>query len=308
MKHYKFITPVSMPCTKEESEEITEKLKTLGYTPVPLKVLWKDNLEGNNICTFDNEFGFSGGNSIAYAKTLKLESYNPQLFLALATMTDNPEGMPGEWWMCLYDLDNFRSGILYKQYTNQSCTGFRNDSGCREDFAILRDKKHSEWWRKPTTKEIMEHFNKETPFVEKFDNPEQLYKLKEEVRKYIESNYYAESGTFEYWENKRIKIEALEPVESRIRIVHQNGGALLKIRHDGEPIDFTEQERKDTQHLINKEYGDIKELLGLVWEYGQHIKNTSTKMMKVGDTFDWWLKEIRMTEKDFGCINHTDLK
>jgi len=216
----------------------------------------------------------------------------------------------GELWMCVESFDSYKEGEGYL---------FINKHDLIEESYQLS-------FRKPTQEEIIDYFSKsngelttctvkpitiseETVEAMKREplstlmnkkperpmnyppKPEQLYKLKEEIKKYYVAPNPDAINTMDYWKEQHLLPEALEPVESRVTIVRQNGGALLKIRHDGEPIDFTEQERKDIEHLINEEYGEIKGLLGLVWEYGQHIKNKSTKMMDVGDTFDWWLKK-----------------
>jgi hypothetical protein len=57
-------------------------------------------------------------NKLSYGRYF-IEGYNPELFLALAGMTDSEIGNVGEWWTCFnHDSSGFKKGISYKQISN----------------------------------------------------------------------------------------------------------------------------------------------------------------------------------------------
>jgi hypothetical protein len=95
----KFITSVSMPCTKEQYEaDLKEPLKEMGYKEGSFK-FW--DCELNQYIT--NNFGLAGklGN-VGYKTAVSpyyhfIPTYDPALFLALAAMTDAEDIMK---WEC----------------------------------------------------------------------------------------------------------------------------------------------------------------------------------------------------------------
>jgi len=113
-----FTTPVSMKVPSEEAfkNDLEQPLKEMGYSKRELgsfKVL-------NYLCT---NFAGSPKNYSNLDESSKngynryfIEPYNPKLFLALAGMTNSPDGNVGEWWKCVEDIAAyFTKGVLYKQ-------------------------------------------------------------------------------------------------------------------------------------------------------------------------------------------------
>ena len=97
----KFITSVSMPCTKEQYEaDLKKPLKEMGYK-IGSFMFW--DCELNQYIT--NNFGLAGklGN-VGYKTAVSpyyhfIPTYNPEFFLALAAMTDAGGIMKWEWYV-----------------------------------------------------------------------------------------------------------------------------------------------------------------------------------------------------------------
>ena len=114
----KFIQGVGMKCTQEQYEkDLKGKLLDMGYVENRLDEKFNGyNYIVNNIT---NRLGnVSNLNNFEVAANGRdvIEEYNPELFLALAAMTDKPNGIKGEWWMCFgHDSSGFKKGKSYKQ-------------------------------------------------------------------------------------------------------------------------------------------------------------------------------------------------
>ena len=132
-KPWQFTTPIAMKCTEEQFNGIKDKLVEMGYEEVYMSNWDEGDYIVNNLMKhigslsniFDvdaNEFG-----------RIMVDTFNPDLFLALAAMTDNEDGINGEW------LTN--GHILTKQ-----------------DVGIFGN--YSRGWHKATEQEIIEHFEK----------------------------------------------------------------------------------------------------------------------------------------------------
>jgi hypothetical protein len=93
-----------------------------------------------------------------------IDHYNPELFLALAAMTDKEEGNVGEYWKFIdthYGGDNFTRGKIYKQHeltintigafidNNGDCNGLNLSEGGNKSCFV-----------KATKEEIIAHFSK----------------------------------------------------------------------------------------------------------------------------------------------------
>lgn len=94
-----FITPVTMKVTLEQYEQDLEgPLKEMGYewgtnnTP-------KKDFEGGYpyLFNFYVAEGFLGG--LEYQRDYTIETYNPQLFLALAAQTNDERGIDEEYFI-----------------------------------------------------------------------------------------------------------------------------------------------------------------------------------------------------------------
>lgn len=316
MEEYKFITAVSMPCTKEQAEEISEKLKELGYSHITLHG-WKDHSEANKICTIKNEFAFSGGNSTSYSYSLKLESYKPELFLGLAAMTDRDVGIPQEWWTYIAENNEaFLKGYLYKcvHFNDENTPVFIGIHNLHASGSMIG---LNEYFRKSTKEEIIDYFSKPIAIsketmeatnqqlnelakppkhvahlsfneLNKVGNPDQLYKLKEEVKKYWHGNLTNGKYTISEWDAVGWSEEALEPVESRIEIeLNSIDDAWLRIKGKAP----TDQQLRDIEHLLNEEYGEIEGVANVIYLYLTYIDKCSHSG-RPPEHFKVWLREI----------------
>ena len=323
---HKFLTPCSMPCTHEQFEkDLRGPLDEIGYN-VDLIHFFNhtDTLTCcNNLVQhvpYIPNFTDSISSNILYLKT-----YNPEHFLALAARTDKPEGIPGEWWMCIDDFYKNAKGSLYKL----GCTGYAN---------LIPDFKKT--FRKATVEEINRHFEKEDEklifkyicdcgnrsadqippltcggcsnpnwklinetldilnqaesnisleeaekikdsegFVHiigfgkshinnwREENPDQLYRLKEEYY-ILFSAYHQVDGipireaelSDDDWFMSGLTIEALEKVEPEKKRVEVVDVTIKK--HDGLCYLLEPDKRKDIEHFINGEFDQITALQG----------------------------------------------
>ena len=154
----KFSIPVSMKVNQEQFNYLKEELIKLGYE-VTLESTVRDNAGSPNILitqythnnNFTNTFDYRDSNYI-------IQEYNPELFLALASMTNNEEFFVGEYITRIRDSH----GIL----NIGDSAVIINVSERNNDFAITIQNdeigyKHSSGnIRKATKEEIINHFNK----------------------------------------------------------------------------------------------------------------------------------------------------
>lgn len=137
-KPWSFTTPIAMKCTEEQFNGIKDKLVEMGYKTNGFET------GSGYLCTNYNKVKNRleiSGNTIN--QPTKFESFNPDLFLALAAMTDKEDGIKGEWWI------GTSSGKLFKQTIEKSL----NTSG------VIR---------KATAQEIIEHFERKEFLLPKF--------------------------------------------------------------------------------------------------------------------------------------------
>lgn len=87
-----------------------------------------------------------------------------------------------------------------------------------------------------------------------------LYRLKEEVKKYFDKNIHAIKHTLEDWETINVTFEALEEVDSKIKV-------YIKRPSENEVVNtiykygsnWTEQEREFIEFCLN-EFVDLEHL------------------------------------------------
>ena len=107
----KFTTPVSMPVNEAQYNELKPLLEAMGYDV--RNPITRDWTNINTNATDINSIVEFGSGKCKYGQLL-LPTYNKDLFLALAAMTDEPNGIAGEWWKCLYTGYGCTNGRLYK--------------------------------------------------------------------------------------------------------------------------------------------------------------------------------------------------
>lgn len=89
-----------------------------------------------------------------------IDHYNPELFLAIAAMSDEKYGIPGEWWMREGEYDtrsSFTIGHLYKcHYPLTASHALTDDTGAKNGYYG----KNLKYFRKATLEELIKHFTK----------------------------------------------------------------------------------------------------------------------------------------------------
>jgi hypothetical protein len=162
-----FITPVAMQVTFEQyTRDLEQLLKELGYKWNSCKTSEKDFLTYDYLnLNYQNLDTGIGGVKKSWIKdgTYLIKEYNPELFLALAAMTDVTDGVPGEYWKCINDKKNgFTYNLLYK--ANRSLDqwfAFITDAGSKGGYQGFN---HSHFV-KATKEEIINHFKNKTEIL-----------------------------------------------------------------------------------------------------------------------------------------------
>lgn len=190
----KFITPVSMQVTQDQFDnDLKEPLIKLGYEVV--------NLVNFNVlpCIVTNHGGEANRVSNMNLENKQgrnrhfIDHYNPELFLALAAMTDKTYGIAGEWWFYTGNNSFFTKGKLYKALKPVNEYGaFIDDRGIENGFSF----NPLSSLRKATKQEIINHLTKSQMKKQTFciTGEKPLLKAMEEVLTGI--GY--ESGTYSF--------------------------------------------------------------------------------------------------------------
>ena len=163
-----FTQKILMDCTREQYDKyLKDELLKMGYD---LGGAWGWQPSANTLTNFYNKnTGIIGcvidNNRKVYNKEY-LGEFNADLFLALAAMTDNPNGNYGEWWV--YTSDRCASlwtfNKLYKQvWCITQERAFINDEGRQSGM----HPNNKTYFRKATVEEIIANFgNKISPTVQ----------------------------------------------------------------------------------------------------------------------------------------------
>ena len=110
-----FTQKISMDCTRQQYEEhLRDALLKMGYKEVDFG--YNTNLLNivvNNYKYTLGDVSNLGEDSKSDNSRLYLGSFNPELFLAYAAMTDKEFGGYGEWWMCIKSLGSLELGGFY---------------------------------------------------------------------------------------------------------------------------------------------------------------------------------------------------
>lgn len=164
-----FKTPIAMKVT------LQQYLKDLKYQLLGMGYKWlssNDEIELDRDypylkTNYNNESNGLGGASSRFCNyDIKIENYNPELFLAIAAMTHGDDWVVGEWFYCHTNLvmdSNGRieayAGKLYKSEKKECIT---DESGDKSHFFTkkLDGSSYKIWFRKATVKELEYHFMK----------------------------------------------------------------------------------------------------------------------------------------------------
>lgn len=180
---HKFTQPVSMACTVEEYEkDLKYKLLAMGYKE---KDMCRGNGEYNILCTNyscrNNELWLGSDYQKTDHNRYFIDHYNPNLFLAMAAMTEGEIPIVGEWMICIKktpkdDVNSFEKGELI-QVTSIRENQYGRGIG---DFGLQYNRTY---FRKANKEEIIKHFTKqETMNIQELSKDE-LLKLKEQIEK-----------------------------------------------------------------------------------------------------------------------------
>ncbi len=182
----KFTTPVSMPCTKEQYERyLKDSLLAMGYE-------LKDTLYwGHEDCQYLGNFYNVHGSHLGNISNadIKIDSYidhyNPELFLALAAMTEGDVPIVGEWMKSLKAWEDRN----FSYDTNELVRKSSNDIDLKGGINSAYSRIH---FRKATKEELIAHLTKKKIEKEKI---------------YVQTKFKA--GQTVYWLNSRGFIKGL---------------------------------------------------------------------------------------------------
>ena len=160
-----FTCPVSMkiPSQKHYERDLEQQLLKLGYeiyrscewsVDCPYLItgyIWSE-VERKQI-------GFNQSHS-SHKNTYRIDTYNPELFLALAGLTDDPNIKEGDWVRNIEESVDYRRGVIYRVDKFDCVKGIiKSSTSSPTPFAG----KHISHFRKATKEEIIQHFNKPRP-------------------------------------------------------------------------------------------------------------------------------------------------
>lgn len=156
----KFTTPVSMQVTQEQFTYLKTELVKLGYKSngclvANLKHVYTNPGEESN--------SFSTGNGEwcrHQCRRYFIDHYNPTLFLAIAAMSNEKDGIAGEYWICTNEGcdSGFTTNKIYKALNSlDNYEAFTSDRGEANGW-YPNNHNH---FRKATKEELINHFTKE---------------------------------------------------------------------------------------------------------------------------------------------------
>lgn len=157
MTNYKFVQPVSMQVNQEQFDYLKPKLEAMGYYVgeyQPHYTFIGNYYNGNNL-----EIKCIHETAINDYNRHFIDHYNPELFLAIAAMTDAEYGIAGEHWIHLSKIDERE----FKQYgiyisTKPVLNSFAIlDNNGNENGYSGRNLKH---FKKATLPELINHYTK----------------------------------------------------------------------------------------------------------------------------------------------------
>ena len=159
-KNFNFTTSFAMVCDAEQFESVRKEMEAMGYQKMY-------DYNSGYLCTNYNQenylFGLAPKND--YFQKLSLETFNRDLCLALAAMTDKPDGIVGEWF-------KGTNGVLVQK---------------KDDTDI------SSIATKATADELIKHFSEEKPFV----LPEKWYCPYENIEQFeMMKNYFKKTWIY----------------------------------------------------------------------------------------------------------------
>lgn len=163
-----FETSLSMGVTiNQYRTTLQQPLKEMGYSITDVTTM--DGTDSYPYLRTNNNNGnlwFSSVHSGSGGNDYFINDYNPELYLALAAMTNQTYGIKGEWWVFIrtpYSYMDWTFGKLYQAcYEVNIMYAFEDNQGVRGGFSC----DPLTYFRKATKEEIINHFtNKQTTTV-----------------------------------------------------------------------------------------------------------------------------------------------
>ena len=161
MKEFNFTTAFAMRCDAEQYASVKDKLKEMGYNVQPFdeRVYLCTNYFNQNkrVEMLTNPIG----------QPLVIETFNRDLCLALAAMTDRKKPIIGEWVVAVKEGWDITVGKLYKVVdgddddkdgTDNHYAHIIDDAGDLHHFTRNFFKEH---FCKATVEELIKHFTNE---------------------------------------------------------------------------------------------------------------------------------------------------
>ena len=205
----KFTQPVSMQCSQEQFDaDLKKPLKNLGYK-ISTTNYGYDQDEILLVTKFMGESDFISSSTLLSKNDHNryfIDHYNPQLFLALASMTDEHNGIAGEWYV-----------------------GDNEEFEVRKNIGIIKD-----YWKKATKEELITHFTKADTTAKVYSNPNIEGKKYAEISLRIDgvlTRFIAESeyqSTINFYENEVTELS--NRIKNQKKIIRELMEKLGKIK------------------------------------------------------------------------------
>lgn len=194
-KERQFTQSVIMTCSQEQYEQdLKEGLLSMGYKEHSMYRGYRgeeytDLVIGcENVCDKEIDFINIKSFSKVYEVSTVLSGYNPDLYLALAAMSEGEEPYLGEWFICLksdtgWNYSHKKGDFIKVEFED-------DDSDTNLTFGLTYDRG---FYRKATVKELINHFDsKSTESIEPVpEYQEKQLKVGDTVRISEDSKYYA---------------------------------------------------------------------------------------------------------------------
>jgi len=263
IEKWRFTTPIAMKCTEEQFKGIKDRLVEMGYKPECMTFM----SENRYLCTVgdcsNNHMTDYNKHAIETSPIHRtvFETFNPNLFLALAAMTDKEDGIKGEWWKCVdAGISDFSNGLIYCQQKQNVLMSecFINGNGDLDGFSVNNKKR----FRKATAQEIIEHFEKKAntgslEFTVKVDInaekvAEDIFRKFKEMNGYDKDEFVLQSGWFIELTNENYDIvrrwhEKIDRCLGRCYII----GSYYGVYEDGSGACWVDKSLAKRYQIIN---------------------------------------------------------
>lgn len=154
-----FIQPVSMkiPSQQDYERDLKYQLEKLGYCEHRNFDSYKFDAETwNYLGTLTDGQLYKVHNETNSKNRYMIPAYNPQLFLALAGLTDDPAIKEGDWVRSIDESVDYRRGMIYRVDKFDTERGIiKSSTSSPHPYA----QKSQRYFRKTTKEELVKHFD-----------------------------------------------------------------------------------------------------------------------------------------------------